>query len=40
VNEKVVPALGLPGSYTERGRRFDSVIKHLAGGDVALRSRA
>ncbi|HSH99735.1 MAG TPA: hypothetical protein VLA02_03965 [Reyranella sp.] len=37
VNEKVVPALGMPGSYTERGRQFDSVIKHLAGGDVALR---
>jgi hypothetical protein len=37
VNEKVVPALGMPGSYTERGRRFDSVVKHLAGGDVAMR---
>jgi hypothetical protein len=37
VNEKVVPALGLPGSYTERGRQFDSVVKHLGGGDVALR---
>jgi hypothetical protein len=29
--------LGTPGSYTERGRRFDSVVKHLVGGDVALR---
>ena len=37
VNETVLPALGMPGSYTERGRRFDSVVKHLAGGDVALR---
>jgi pimeloyl-ACP methyl ester carboxylesterase len=37
VNEKVLPALGMPGSYTERGRRFDSVVKHLAGGDVAMR---
>ena len=37
VNEKVVPALGTPGSYTERGRAFDSVVKHLSGGDVAMR---
>jgi pimeloyl-ACP methyl ester carboxylesterase len=37
VNEKMVPALGMPGRYTERGRQFDSVIKHLSGGDVALR---
>jgi pimeloyl-ACP methyl ester carboxylesterase len=37
VNEKVMPALGTPGSYTERGRAFDSVVKHLSGGDVALR---
>jgi len=37
VNEKMVPALGTPGSYTERGRAFDNVIKHLSGGDVAMR---
>jgi pimeloyl-ACP methyl ester carboxylesterase len=37
VNEKVVPALGTPGDYTKRGRQFDSVVKHLAGGDVAFR---
>jgi pimeloyl-ACP methyl ester carboxylesterase len=37
VNEKVVPTLGMPGNYTERGRAFDSVVKHLAGGDVAMR---
>jgi pimeloyl-ACP methyl ester carboxylesterase len=37
VNETLVPALGTPGNYTERGRRFDSVVKHLAGGDVAMR---
>jgi hypothetical protein len=37
VNEKVLPALGMPGSYTERGKRFDSVVKHLSGGDVAMR---
>jgi hypothetical protein len=29
--------MGEPGHYTERGRRFDSVIKHLSGGDVPLR---
>jgi len=33
----MVPALGTPGSYTERGRAFDSVVKHLSGGDVAMR---
>jgi pimeloyl-ACP methyl ester carboxylesterase len=37
VTGKLVSALGLPGRYTERGRQFDSVIKHLSGGDVALR---
>ena len=37
VNETVVPALGMPGNYTARGRQFDSVVKHLAGGDVAMR---
>ena len=29
--------MGEPGYYTERGRRFDSVVKHLSGGDVPLR---
>ena len=29
--------MGTPGDYTERGRHFDSVIKHLSGGDVPLR---
>ena len=37
VNEKMVPVLGTPGNYTERGRAFDSVVKHLSGGDVAMR---
>jgi hypothetical protein len=32
-----VGLMGLPGDYTERGRRFDSVVKHLAGGDLPLR---
>jgi pimeloyl-ACP methyl ester carboxylesterase len=29
--------MGTPGYYTERGRRFDSVVEHLSGGDVPLR---
>ena len=29
LNERVVPALGMPGSYTARGRQFDSVVKYL-----------
>ena len=35
VAERVLPALGMPGSYTERGRQFDSVVKYLMGGDQA-----
>jgi pimeloyl-ACP methyl ester carboxylesterase len=31
-----VEAIGAPGNYTERGRRFGSVAKHLAGGDLPL----
>lgn len=30
-------AMGMPGRYTERGRRFDSVVTHLMGGDLPLR---
>ena len=37
VNTFWLPALGEPGRYTERGRRFDSVVKHLFGGDLPLR---
>ena len=33
VTEGVVPALGTPGSYTARGRQFDSVVKYLMGAD-------
>ncbi|HEU5196154.1 MAG TPA: DUF6351 family protein [Methylomirabilota bacterium] len=29
VNEVWVPAVGTPGAYTARGRRFESVVKHL-----------
>jgi pimeloyl-ACP methyl ester carboxylesterase len=35
VNEGVVPALGMPGAYTARGRQFDSVVKYLMGADQA-----
>jgi pimeloyl-ACP methyl ester carboxylesterase len=37
VNTLWLPALGEPGRYTERGRRFDSVVKYLFGGDLPLR---
>jgi hypothetical protein len=29
--------MGTPGHYTERGKSFDSVVKHLMGGDLPLR---
>jgi dienelactone hydrolase len=35
LNERVVPALGTPGSYTTRGRQFDSLVKYLMGADQA-----
>jgi len=35
LNERVVPALGTPGSYTARGQQFDSVVKYLMGADRA-----
>ena len=35
LNERVVPALGMPGSYTARGWQFDSVVKYLMGADQA-----
>ncbi len=37
ISELWLPALGEPGSYSAQGRRFDSVIKHLFGGDLPLR---
>ncbi len=37
VSELWLPALGEPGHYTPQGRRFDSVVKHLFGGDLPLR---
>ena len=35
LNDGVVPALGTPGAYTERGRQFDSVVKYLLGADAS-----
>src|SRR5262249_42222454 len=35
IKERVVPALGMPGDYTARGRQFDSVVKYLMGADQA-----
>jgi len=37
VYTKWLAEMGEPGSDTERGRRFDSVVKYLAGGDMPLR---
>lgn len=38
VNGPWLAAMGMPGQYVEpRGPRFDSVIKHLSGGDLPLR---
>ena len=37
VNEQWLPLMGAPPTYTERGRRFDSVLKYLMGGDLPLR---
>jgi pimeloyl-ACP methyl ester carboxylesterase len=37
VNARFVAVMGTPGNYTERGRSFDNVVKHLAGGDLPLR---
>ena len=37
VNGPWLDAMGTPGAYTDRGRRFDSVVKHLMGGDLPLR---
>ena len=37
VNSQWLPRMGTPGAYTEQGRRFDSVLKYLMGGDLPLR---
>ena len=37
VYSKWLGIMGEPGHYTEAGRKFDSVVKYLAGGDVPLR---
>ena len=37
VNQQWLPLMGMPPAYTARGRRFDSVLKYLMGGDLPLR---
>jgi pimeloyl-ACP methyl ester carboxylesterase len=37
VHGPFVERMGAPGHYTERGQRFDSVVKYLAGGELPLR---
>jgi hypothetical protein len=37
VNGTWIGLMGMPGDYPARGRRFDSVVKHMAGGDLPLR---
>jgi pimeloyl-ACP methyl ester carboxylesterase len=37
VYSKWLGLMGEPGHYTEAGRRFDSVVKYLAGGELPLR---
>jgi len=37
LNGQWLPRMGAPPAYTERGRRFDSVLKYLTGGDRPLR---
>jgi pimeloyl-ACP methyl ester carboxylesterase len=39
VNSQWLPRMGAPPADTERGRRFDSVLKYLMGGDLPLRSQ-
>jgi len=37
VHVQWLPLMGSPGAYTARGRRYDSVVKYLMGGDLPLR---
>lgn len=37
VQDRWLPLMGSPGSYTAQGRQFDSVVKYLTGGDLPLR---
>jgi hypothetical protein len=37
VSEQWLPIMGAPGAYTAKGRQFDSIVKHLMGGDLPLR---
>lgn len=36
-NVELPKVLGMPGHYTEAGRRFDNVVMHLSGGNIPLR---
>jgi hypothetical protein len=38
VNEQWLPVMGTPDAYTAKGRQFDSIVKHLLGGDLPLRA--
>jgi hypothetical protein len=38
VNTELIAKLGQRDSMTERGRQFDSVVKHLSGGEVPFRA--
>lgn len=40
VNQQWLPLMGMPPAYTERGRRFDSVLKYLIGGNSRCDFRA
>jgi pimeloyl-ACP methyl ester carboxylesterase len=37
--QQFVEEMGQPGAYTEKGRRFDSVVKYLMGGDLPQRTQ-
>jgi hypothetical protein len=37
VQQQWLPTMGTPGAYTAQGEQFDSVVKYLAGGDLAFR---
>ena len=39
VNDQWIKAMGRPGEFTEKGRQFDSVVRHLAGGDLPFHAQ-
>lgn len=38
-SQQFVEVMGRPGAFTEKGRRFDSVVKYLMGGDLPQRTQ-